>query len=265
MAGDRHDPQPRGRDQAPQARARRGPDRALPVRVRGEACRGAPPPQRGGRLRRRRDADRVRSDATVPGDGAGRPQAALRAAPRRPPPGPGGRTRPARSGRRRPGRRTPRRHRPPRREARQPPGHPAAQGEGDRLRHRPSAGVDRHHRDRPGHGHAAIPEPRAGPWREGHPGLRRLLPRRGRLRVPGRLPAVPEGDPGRDRNRPPPRPGPAAARPRPRRSGRGRDEEPAEGPHPPLRRRGRVHHRDDRARRCRRGRRCDHRRRRRAG
>ena len=61
------------------------------------------------------------------------------------------------------------------------------------------------HPDRPGDRHPAVPLPRAGRGRAGHPGQRRLLARRGALRVPGRAPAVRRRHPDRHRAGPHPR------------------------------------------------------------
>ena len=78
------------------------------------------------------------------------------------------------------------------------------------------------HRDRRGDGHPAVPLPRAGPGQHRDPGLRRLLARRGGVRVPGRPPPVRRRDRGRDRARAPARAGARPARRRPGRPGRRR-------------------------------------------
>ena len=93
------------------------------------------------------------------------------------------------------------------------------------------------HPDRPGDGHPAVPLARAGPGQDRHPGLRRLLPRRGGVRVPGRPPPVRRRDRRRDRARPPARAGAGPARRVPRRPRRRRPPRAGEGPRRAVRRR----------------------------
>ena len=118
----------------------------------------------------------------------GQPLSALlrggqRARPRRGP-------RPDGPGRRRDRRRAPGRHRAPRREAGQPAGHARPADQDHRLRHRPRLRRARPDRHRPGDGHPAVPLPRAGARRHRDARVRRLLARRGGVRVPGGAPAL---------------------------------------------------------------------------
>ena len=96
-------------------------------------------------------------------------------------------------GRARARRRAPGRHRAPRHQAGQPPGRRGRHHEDHRLRHRHRGGRGAGlapDRDRHGDGHGDVRVARAGHRRPGDRGLRHLLARRGRVRVPGRAPAV---------------------------------------------------------------------------
>ena len=142
--------------------------------------------------------------------------------------------------RRRAVRRPPGRCRAPRHQAGQPAGPPGRRGEADRLRHRPGARRHAAHPHRHGRGHRAVPLARAGPGPRGDRRLRRLLPRRRRLRVPGRRPSLRRRLPGRHRPRAHQPAATAAAcrcaagRPAARRAG------PGQGPGRPVPRRRRV-------------------------
>ena len=78
------------------------------------------------------------------------------------------------------------RRRAPRHQAGQPDGPARRRREADRLRHRPGPGRRPADPDRHGRRHRPVPLPRAGAGHGGHRRLRRLLPRRRRLRVPVR-------------------------------------------------------------------------------
>ena len=152
-------------------------------------------------------------------------------------PDPGARPDPAGGGGAGPGPRG--RDRAPRRQARQPAGHPGRQGQGHRLRHRPRGRLGRADRHRRGARHAALPLPGTGRGQGGDPGQRRLRARRGALRVPHRTPPVRRRHPGGDRARASPLPDARPARRRPRRPGRGDPPGTLQGPRRALPRRRR--------------------------
>ena len=238
---------PHGRRQDPQGRAHRRPRVPAPLPHRGAHGRLAEQLRhhRGARLRRDHhrvvDGQRHRAGADgLPGHGAG-PRRAAGPDPRRP-----------RAPRRRLHARHPRaervgarggaraRARPPRRQAGQHPRDARGPGEDHRLRHRQGRrrgpGDPLGH----GHGHRALHRPRAGRRRRRGPGLGRLLPRRGRLRVPRGAPSVPVGERGDGRDDAHPRPAAAAAERRPARGPPADRGDPGQGPAPALRHGRRV-------------------------
>ena len=186
-----------------------------PVPGRGAARRALHPPQHRLGLRLRRGSTRTANSWRTSSWSSSRASRWPRCWPAS-----GASTRRGRHGMR--GRRPPRspprtrRRRAPRRQAGQRPDGPGRRRQDHRLRDR-LVGVQRApHPDRPGDRHRALPLPGTGPGRQGHPGLRRLRPRRGGLRVPGRTAALRRRELGADRRHADPR----RARPPARRTSR---------------------------------------------
>ena len=89
---------------------------------------------------------------------------------------------------------------PPRHQARQPADHARRTGQDHRFRHRPHRRPGAADRDRPGHGHGAVPLARAGIRASGIPRHRHVLAGHRRVRVPRRQAPVHRRIAGRDRH-----------------------------------------------------------------